>query len=406
MSKYAAMVTVNGKRTAIKRAEFVKPEMREFIKELAPQVANKSIDMGQAGFQIYRKLGLQAPALQGCHWIFKTAAKFNAIEPWASHKLRTEKGTDPIKLTVDGIKLRSEIKKVKKPLGPKKFLKLKNGHKISAEEVTTPEMNEFMISLCERVNNNSIGEMEAGREVYQKLNIKAPNSGTFWIFKQIAKLNKIEPWFSQKLRTTKEKIAVVETQLTRTQQIQLPNDFVARIKNLESSVHSFEQMKEEFNTLQEKFKDMKVSLDLVMDSISKIYATEGVHVTAENDKEIVLRVPTNLFFKQAEIVEQVKIEEIVKGKKIIIVGPESTQVKAITEKLPGAIISSFTGKDVQDRNRLMQKCESADLIVVWPRFSGHWATDCTGKFKEKCITTRSAGVKTTVDEILERLKWN
>lgn len=406
MSKYGAMILVNGKRELIRRERFLTPEMKDYVKSLSEQVLNKSLEMSQAGHQIYRKLNLTPPGLQGCHWMFKSAARFNKIEPWSSHKLRTEKSTDPIKLTVDGIKLRSEITKPKRKPSPKKFVKLKNGHKIPVSEVTTDEMSEFITGLCQRVNGGSIGEMEAGREVYQKLNIKAPSSGTFWIFKQIAKLNKIEPWFSQNLRTPKEKSVRAEPQHSQAQQIQLPNDFLARIKNLEAASYSFEQMKEEFNTLQAQFKDMKVSLDLVMDSISKIHATEGIHVTAENDKEIVLRVPTNLFFKQAAVVEDVKIEKTVKGKKIVIVGPESTQIRNLTERLPGAIISFFTGKDVQERDRLIQKCENADLIVVWPRFTGHWATECTSKFKEKYMTTRSAGVRTSVDEILERLKWN
>lgn len=404
MSKYGAMVLINGERKLIKRERFITPEIKDFVKSLSDQVVNRTLEMNQAGFQIYRKLGLTPPALNGCHWIFKSAAKFNKIEPWASHKLRVEKGTDPIKLTVEGLKLKSEIKTVKKPAGPKKFLKLKSGQKIPATDITADGVGSLVQRLCMEIKQNQgLTENEAGKELYRKLNIEPPNNGAFWLFKQAAKLNKIEPWFSNKLRVNKTAEQIAQpTSTTAT----LPTDFVTRIKNLESTIHSLTQSIHGFARLEEEVKDMKVSLDLVMDSISRIHATEGVHVTAENDKEIVLRVPTNLFFKQAQVVEEVKIEQTVKGKKIIIVGPESTQVKAITEKLPGAIISSFTGKDVQERDRLMQKCENADLIVVWPRFSGHWATDCTGKFKEKCMTTRSAGVKTTVDEILERLRWN
>lgn len=403
MTRYVN-IRSNGVKRLLKASEFKTQEMRELINSLAPQVLNKTLEMEQAGFQIYRKLGLQPPS-RGSHWMWKSAARFNGIEPWASHKLRKEKKNDPIVLTTDGIKLKSEVKRTRKPV-VKNFIKLKAGKKIPVSEVTTIEMNEFMISLCKKVNDNLIGEMEAGREVYKKLNIQSPSSGTFWIFKQIAKLNKIEPWYSQKLRTKKEDVTQEEKQALRNPQIHLPSDFLTRIKNMESSIHSLEQIKDDYFTLKNQFEDMKVSLDLLMDSVSKIHAAEGVHVTAETNKEIVLRIPSNIFFKQAAIVEDAKIEDFIRDKKIVFVGPESTQIRNLTERLQGAILYFFTGKDVSEQKMLLEKCENSDLIVVWPRFTGHWATGCTRKFKEKRITTRSAGVKTTVDEILERLKWN
>lgn len=400
---HVSISTSDGKRKSIKASAFRTPEMREFINSLAPQVLNKTLDMSQAGFQIYRRLGLEAPALQGAHWMWKSAARFNGIEPWASHKLMREKKTDPIKLTVDGLKLISEIKR-KKYKTNKKFIKLKTGLKIPIEDITTESAKAFITPLCEKVTRGVMGEMDAGREVYQFFNRPIPAAGTFWLFKAVAKYNGIEPWASERKGSKKKELEVVSIHHGRN--LNLPEDFVTRIKNLEADVRSLTFEVEKSEKLKSQFEDMKVSLDLLMDTVSKIASAEGIHISAENNKEIVLRVPSNLFFKQAAIVEDVKIEEITKGKKIVIVGPESSQIRNFTERLPGAILNFFTGKNLSEKEMLLQKCENADVIVVWPRFTGHWATGCTRQFKDKCITTRAAGVKTTVDEIIERLKWS
>lgn len=404
MSKYGAMVLVDGKRVLIKRERFTSPEVKHFVQNLSEQVLNKSLEMSQAGHQIYRKLNLVPPELQGCHWIFKSAAKFNKIEPWASHKLRSQKCTDPIKLTADGLKLRSEIVKKKQVSVKRDFIKLKTGQKISFSEISTPEMKEFIAPFCEKVNLGEMSEMEAGRAVYKKLGLEIPAAGTFWLFKSVAKNNGFEPWLSER-KAPKE---LKEPRITsiHTHSTQLPTDLLTRIKNLEASIYSFEKVIEEKEALEKEIQDMKVSIELLMDTVSKIASAEGIHISAENEKEIVLRVPSALFFKQASVVEEMKIESFIKDKRIVLVGPESTQIRNLTERLPGAILNFFTGKDVSEQKMLLEKCESADLIVVWPRFTGHWATGCTRRFKEKRITTRSAGVKTTVDEILERLKWN
>lgn len=397
MSKYHAMITVNGKRTPIKREVFTKPEMREFINALAPRVMNKTLEMNQAGLQIYRKLGLTPPAIQGCHWIFKSAARFNGIEPWASHKLRREKGTDPVKLTIDGLKLTSEIEKSPKRPVKKLFFKFKNGTKIPITNLITDEVKNFITPLCEKVNNGSMSEMNAGKELFEYFKQPMPASGTFWFFKAVAKYNGIEPWASNKRAEKKQKVS----QARQSQTTSLENN--EEVKVLKTEIY---ELKEQVKTISSGFKDLRESVELLMSAVDKIEAAEGVYLSAENDKEIVLRVPTNRFFKQAAVVEDVKVGNIVKGKKIVIVGPESSQIRNFTERLPGAILNFFTGKNLSEKEMLLQKCESADLIVVWPRFSGHWATGCTRQFKEKCITTRAAGVKFTVDEIIERLKWN
>lgn len=291
----------------------------------------------------------------------------------------------------------------------RKFVKLKNGTKIPMEKLTTPEMKEIVTRLAEAVAANRINIDDAGIDIYRKLNLPVPVRGTHWMFKSAARFNQIAPWCNIKFRgkkdiqgfpTGEDYAGALPSISTPT----IPTDLLSRIKNLESEVHFWKEKSEKIKEMQATMISMGESIELLMDAYGNLERAENVHLSPDGNGNLVLTVPSKYFFKQAAIIENEKIDDIIKGKKIVIIGPETTQRQAFSERLPGAVIDFFTGKELSEQPQLIQKCSTADVILVWIRFCGHWATEATYEYKKKRILMPNAGVTLSVDKIIQRLK--
>lgn len=291
--------------------------------------------------------------------------------------------------------------------------KLKTGQTIENYRFKTQEVIILVKNSLMRIGANEMGPNEAGAELYRHFDVTPPvaNAGCHWMFRHACKINGLvmpEP-------KVKELKKLKPAPIDKTN----PNESVAEVKRLTDTVT---KLHEQVVTLAATVASLAKALDgtnarmddqskrlteveqyqaQIIDDLDRITKAEGVYVTNDPDGSVTFKIQTAALNKQVKIIETGRVEDVLKGKRIVFIGGFEDQVRHLSDRLAGARIVPFSGKADLEVGRLRDNCASADLIVCWTKFINHAATEVTKSYKNKTILTGRKGINRIAESIIE-----
>lgn len=293
--------------------------------------------------------------------------------------------------------------------------KLKTGQTIENCRFKTQEAIIIVKNGLMRIGANEMGPNEVGAELYHHFDIIPPvaNAGCHWMFRHACKINGL----------TVPEPKVKEPKKPRSTQIDKanPNENMVEVKKLADTVT---KLHEQVVTLAATVASLAKAVDetnarmgdqakrlteveqyqaQIIDDLDRITRAEGVYVTNDPDGSVTFKIPTAALNKQVQIIETGRVEDVLKGKKIVFIGGFEDQVRHLADRLVGARIIPFSGKADLEAGRLRDNCASADLIVCWTKFINHAATEITKSYKNKTILTGRKGINRIAESVIEYL---